>query len=73
MKPLALIERTIRNATSTGHIVVDPFLGSGTAIIAAERTGRVCYGMDLEPRYCDVMLNRWEDFSGEKAEHIENQ
>jgi site-specific DNA-methyltransferase (adenine-specific) len=67
MKPLALIERTIENATKPGQLVVDPFLGSGTAIIAAERTGRRCFGFDLEPRYCDVMLARWEAFAGASA------
>ena len=67
MKPLALIERSITNATELGHLVVDPFLGSGTAIIAAERTGRRCYGFDLDARYCDVILARWESFIGELA------
>jgi len=68
MKPLALIERTIQNATELGQLVVDPFLGSGTAIIAAERTGRHCYGFDLDARYCDVILARWEAFAqGEAA------
>jgi len=64
MKPLPLIERAISNATTPGQLVVDPFLGSGTAIIAAQRTGRVCYGLDLEPRYCDVILRRFEEFTG---------
>jgi DNA modification methylase len=67
MKPLALIERSITNATELGQLVVDAFLGSGTAIIAAERTGRKCYGFDLDARYCDVILARWEEFTGEKA------
>jgi DNA modification methylase len=67
MKPLALIERAITNATTPGQLVADPFLGSGTAIIAAQRTGRVCYGMDLEARYCDVMLRRFEEFTGGQA------
>ena len=67
MKPLALIERSIANATELGQLVVDAFLGSGTAIIAAERTGRKCYGFDLDARYCDVILARWEEFTGEKA------
>jgi len=67
-KPLALIERAIVNSTATGQLVIDPFLGSGTAIIAAHRAGRICYGMDLEPRCCDVMLRRWEEFTGEQAE-----
>jgi DNA modification methylase len=67
MKPLALIERSITNATELGHLVVDAFLGSGTTIIAAERTGRRCYGFDLDARYCDVILRRWEEFTGETA------
>jgi len=67
MKPLALIERSIVNATELGHLVVDAFLGSGTAIIAAERTGRRCYGFDLNARYCDVILSRWEEFVEEEA------
>ena len=64
MKPVALIERAIANSTRPGQLVVDPFLGSGTAIIAAQRTGRICYGMDLEARYCDVILKRFEEFTG---------
>ncbi len=67
MKPLALIERSIANATELGQLVVDPFLGSGTAIIAAERTGRTCYGFDLDPRYCSVIVERWEAFTDEAA------
>jgi len=65
MKPLPLIERAISNATAPGQLVVDPFLGSGTAIIAAQRCGRTCFGMDLEPRYCDVILRRWEELGGQ--------
>jgi DNA modification methylase len=70
MKPLPLIERAVSNATAPRQLVVDPFLGSGTAIIAAQRTGRVCYGMDLEPRYCDVILRRWEESSGRPASKL---
>jgi DNA modification methylase len=71
MKPLALIERAIANATELGQLVVDPFLGSGTAIIAAERTGRRCFGFDLDARYCDVILSRWEQFAETEAERID--
>ena len=67
MKPLALIERAIVNATEVGQLVVDAFLGSGTCVLAAERTGRRCAGMDLDPHYCSVILKRWEEFTGEEA------
>jgi len=72
MKPLPLIERTISNSTAPGQLVVDPFLGSGTAMIAAQRIGRICYGMDLEPRYCDIIAARWEAMSGETARRIDH-
>ncbi len=71
MKPVPLIERAIANSTELGHLVADPFLGSGTAIIAAERTGRRCYGFDLDARYCDVILSRWESFTGQEAARVE--
>jgi DNA modification methylase len=67
MKPVALIERAIINSTSRRQLVVDCFLGSGTAIIAAHRTGRVCYGMERDARYCGVILARWEALTGEQA------
>jgi DNA modification methylase len=67
MKPLPLIERAIGNATEPGHLVLDPFLGSGTAIIAAERTGRIAFGMDRDARYCSVIVARWEAETGESA------
>lgn len=71
MKPLALIERAIANSTALGELVVDAFLGSGTAIIAAERTGRRCYGFDLDARYCDVMLARWEECAEKEAVRVD--
>jgi len=72
MKPLALIERAVSNATAPAQLVVDPFLGSGTAIVAAQRCGRVCYGMDLEPRYGDVILRRWEELGGSAARKVDD-
>jgi DNA modification methylase len=60
MKPVALVERAVANSSDRGHIVYDPFLGSGTTVIAAHRLGRVCYGCELEPRYADVVLRRTE-------------
>lgn len=50
---------------------LDPFIGSGTTIIAAEKTDRLCYAMEIEPRYCDVTIKRWEDYTGRQAELIE--
>ncbi len=67
MKPLALCERAIENSSKAGDLVIDPFLGSGSTLIAAERTGRRCYGMEIDPRYCRVAIARWEAFVGEKA------
>ena len=67
MKPVALIERAIINSTCKKQLVVDSFLGSGTAVIAAQRTGRICYGMERDARYCDVILARWEALTGQEA------
>ena len=71
MKPLALIERAIQNSSQAGDKVLDTFLGSGSTLIACERTGRICYGMELEPLYVDVAVMRWESFTGEKAKRSE--
>ncbi len=70
MKPLALCERAIENSSEANDVVVDPFLGSGTTLIAAERTGRRCYGMEIDPRYCRVIIARWEAFTGLKSEKV---
>jgi DNA modification methylase len=71
MKPLALIERAIQNSSQAGDKVLDTFLGSGSTLIACERTGRICFGMELEPLYIDVAVMRWESFTGEKAKRTE--
>lgn len=70
MKPVELVERAIANSSADGELVVDPFLGSGTTVIAASKTGRVGYGMELSPVYCDVILKRWEIYSGERARRV---
>jgi len=70
MKPLALMEKALENSSRPGDIVADFFLGSGSTLIASERTGRVCYGMELDPHYASIVLARWEAFSGGKAERI---
>ena len=70
MKPLGLISNEILISSNPGGIVVDPFLGSGSTLIAAEQTGRICYGFEMEPKYCDIILQRWENLTGEKAELV---
>jgi DNA modification methylase len=69
IKPVELVADAILDCTARGAIVLDAFLGSGTTVIAAERTGRICYGMELEPRYVDTIVRRWQEFSGRKAVH----
>lgn len=67
MKPLPLIERALENSSQAGDTVLDLFMGSGSTLIACERTGRACYGMEIDPRYVDVAIARWEAFTGERA------
>jgi len=63
-KPLELAERAMRNSSRRGQIVLDTFLGSGTTLIAAERLSRKCFGIEIDPHYCDVVLRRWIAFVG---------
>lgn len=72
MKPVALFEYQIHNSCPDGGAVLDLFNGSGTTIIAAEQDGRCAYCMELDPRYVDAAIKRWEDFTGEKAQLIED-
>ena len=67
VKPTALVADAIRDVTKPGEIVIDGFVGSGTTILAAERTKRICYGIDIEPRYVDVAIRRWEKVTGKRA------
>jgi DNA modification methylase len=67
MKPVELMERSIRNSSRPGDGVLDCFGGSGSTLIAAEKTGRRCFMMELDPKYCDVIVRRWQEFSGGKA------
>ena len=67
MKPVALFDYLIRNSTKKRETVLDPFAGSGTTIMACEQNGRKALCMELDERYCDVIVRRWEDFTGEKA------
>lgn len=68
MKPIKLIARLIMNSSRPGERILDPFGGSGSTMIACEQLGRRCMMMELDPRYADVIVNRWEEFTGKKAE-----
>jgi len=63
-KPVAMICRAVSSSTPAGGLVLDPFLGSGTTLIAAEQLNRRCYGIEIEPLYCDVIVRRWQEFTG---------
>jgi DNA modification methylase len=65
-KPIRLMASVIEDY-SEGSDIIDLFLGSGTTLIAAEQLGRTCYGMEISPQYCDVIVKRWENLTGEKA------
>jgi DNA modification methylase len=67
MKPVALVERAVRNSSKSRDIVLDPFGGSGTTLIACEKTGRSARLLELDPRYCDVIVRRWQEFTGQAA------
>lgn len=73
MKPVALFEYQMLNNTKGGDLVLDSFGGSGTTLIAAEKNGRVARIMELDPKYCDVIVKRWEDFTGKKAVLLEEE
>jgi len=62
MKPLPLIQYLMKNSSKNGDLVLDPFLGSGTTLIAAEQLGRICYGIELDPKYCDVIVDRYKKY-----------
>ena len=66
-KPAELMRKPMRNHTLPGEVVYEPFCGSGTTLIAAEQTGRICCGVELEPKYVDVIVTRWQDFTGKDA------
>jgi DNA modification methylase len=69
VKPVALVADAIMDCSARGDLVVDPFLGSGTTLIAAERVGRICCGIELDPQYVDTIVRRWQSFAGLKAMH----
>lgn len=67
MKPVELVERAIQNSSTPGDIVLDPFGGSGSSLIAAEKTGRTARIIELDPKYCDVIVRRWQEWTGKSA------
>jgi hypothetical protein len=67
MKPVELVERAIRNSSRPGDVVMDPFGGSGTTMIAAHKSGRKARLIELDPKYVDVIVRRWQDYAGAKA------
>jgi DNA modification methylase len=69
-KPVEMWEYGITNHTKKGDVLFEPFCGSGTTVIACDKTGRICYGMELDPIYVDVIIQRWEDFTGKKAQKL---
>ena len=71
MKPVSLMEYLVKNSSKQEDIILDSFLGSGSTLIACEKLNRLCYGIELDPKYCDVIIKRWENFTGKKAE-LEN-
>ena len=72
MKPLKLMGRLIKNSTRPGEVVLDLFGGSGSTMMAAEQLGRACYMVELDPCYIDVIIKRWEELTGSKAEYLGN-
>ena len=67
MKPIKLLARLIRNSSNTGDLVLDLFGGSGSTLMACEQVGRKCCINELDPHYCDVIIERWEQFTGKQA------
>jgi DNA modification methylase len=70
-KPVELMTRIIKSSSIKNEIVIEPFLGSGSTLIACEKTNRICYGMELEPKYIDTIIKRYEDYTGNKAKLIQ--
>jgi len=73
MKPVELVERAIRNSSRPGDVVLDPFGGSGTTLIAAEKSGRTARLIELDPKYVDVIVRRWQEWTGQKATSEDGQ
>ena len=72
VKPVALVSDALRDASRRAGLVLDPFGGSGTVVIAAERTGRKARIIEIDPAYCDLIVKRWQDYTGKRATHGRN-
>jgi DNA modification methylase len=72
MKPVELVERAVRNSSNARDIILDTFAGSGTTILACEKAGRQACAVELDPRYCDVIVRRWQEWTGKQARHEES-
>jgi DNA modification methylase len=72
MKPIKLVARMVQNSTKRGDLVLDPFGGSGSTLIASAQLDRRCYTMELDPVYCDVIVKRWERLTGREAVRVGN-
>ena len=70
-KPIDVVKRALNNSSEENDLIVDPFLGSGSTLIACEQTNRICYGMEIDEHYCSVIIKRWENYTGLKAEKIQ--
>jgi DNA modification methylase len=73
MKPIKLLAHLIRNSSSRNQIVLDQFGGSGSTLITCEQLGRTCYMMELDPKFVDVIITRWEKYTGQKATKIKGE
>ena len=71
-KPVEVMTRAIKNSSDRGDVVLDFFCGSGSTLIACEQIDRVCYGVELDPKYVDVIIKRWETLTGLKAELVKD-
>lgn len=69
VKPLGLVADAILDCSAPGELILDPFLGSGTTLLAAQRTRRVCFGIEMDPAYVDTAIRRWEKMTGKSAVH----
>ena len=70
MKPIELVANAIQNSSEEGDVILDAFGGSGTTLLASEQTGRKAYLMEYDEQYCDVIIARWEKFTGKQATKI---